>query len=377
MDIRFCAISNESIPDSDFENGKAVTVDGRSYYVHHAMGKLLKGRGPIGWLTLLLALFAAGVATFLLVVHLGKKEADPNLVSDGVSTHVARADQALESRLVESQRTAVDTLASRVSTQLSALQADLRDARKAHNQQADIVGKRAIEVSGRLDRMQGAIVTLQKDIGTINEWMTKIEQIAEEVQRLREEQQKLAERAVVGPDTPGPDGGGETPNPNAQNPNGQNPDTPGTQPGTGTSKPRAADHDAQLEQYITQLASKDQNLVFVATVKLSELGDLRAVPPLLKVLKRHGDFYARLGAATALGVLKSVDAVPDLIDALNEKDDLVRVAANDALVLITGEKIVFSSSLSRNERTRKQREWRAWFKENETALRTQLNQPAG
>ena len=136
------------------------------------------------------------------------------------------------------------------------------------------------------------------------------------------------------------------------------------------------DHEAALKRNIELLGSKNNNLVFTATVALAELGDLRAVPPLIKVMTRHADFYARLGAATALGTLKSVDAVPELINALNDKDDLVRVAAHDALVLITGQDMQFSSSLSRNERTRKQREWRKWFKDNEASLREKLEQPA-
>ena len=69
------------------------------------------------------------------------------------------------------------------------------------------------------------------------------------------------------------------------------------------------------------------------------------------------------------------DGHPELIEALNDKDNLVRVAANDALIAITGEDMNFSAQLSRNERTRKQREWRTWFKANESTLRAKLKQP--
>ena len=101
---------------------------------------------------------------------------------------------------------------------------------------------------------------------------------------------------------------------------------------------------------------------------------MRATPDLVKVLRGHKDFYARLGAATALGEIRSVDAVPDLIEALNDKDDLVRTAASESLHRITEQDFNFVSGLTKNERLRIQKKWRAWWRENEDPVRKRLGQ---
>ena len=115
----------------------------------------------------------------------------------------------------------------------------------------------------------------------------------------------------------------------------------------------------------------------LAGLKLADLGDVSAALPLVDVLGDHKDFYCRLGAATALGALKAVDAFDALVEALGDKDELVKTAANEALAAISNEDMGFVPDMSRNERTRVQRKWRTWFKANEGPLRDRLEQPLG
>jgi hypothetical protein len=66
--------------------------------------------------------------------------------------------------------------------------------------------------------------------------------------------------------------------------------------------------------------------------------------------------------------------VLELIDALDDKDDLVRSAANMALVGITQHEESFAPNLGRQELRRVQTSWKRWWKENETAVRQRLGQ---
>ena len=60
------------------------------------------------------------------------------------------------------------------------------------------------------------------------------------------------------------------------------------------------------------------------------LGDVRAVPDLLALLK-DSDIWVRRSAAEALGILGDVHAVPHLLALLKDSEFLVRSAASKAL----------------------------------------------
>lgn len=123
-------------------------------------------------------------------------------------------------------------------------------------------------------------------------------------------------------------------------------------------------HEAELARLLEELRSKSENPAFNAAIKLGKLKDQRASTALIEVLQAHSDFYVRMGAATALGDIHAEDAVPALIDALDETDVLVRTAAHDALERITQRKAEFRQEFSARERAASQAAWRAWWQEN-------------
>ena len=128
-----------------------------------------------------------------------------------------------------------------------------------------------------------------------------------------------------------------------------------------------------VNRWIEKLEAKDNDIVFSATIELARLGDKRAARPLMRLLKEHRDFYVRLGAATALGQLEIADAVPDLIAALDERDDLVRTAASEALHRITKHDFGFRSGLAKRERLKIQEQVREWWHEHEHEVRERLS----
>jgi HEAT repeat protein len=101
------------------------------------------------------------------------------------------------------------------------------------------------------------------------------------------------------------------------------------------------------------------------------LKDLRSSRP--DGLLDHRDL--RGWAADALRELKACDAVTALVEALDDKDDLVRTAANQALIFITGHQEPFAATLPKPELRRAQKAWEKWWKENEGNVRTRLSQP--
>ncbi len=131
-----------------------------------------------------------------------------------------------------------------------------------------------------------------------------------------------------------------------------------------------------VAQAIRELDDRNPDVVFLATVKLGYLKHLRAVPPLIKVLKVNRDPDARVGAATALGRLQATDAFPTLIAALNDADVLVRYAADHALRLISRHRLKarLRDCHTRNDRVRYQKEWKTWWAGNEEPVRARLKQ---
>jgi len=131
---------------------------------------------------------------------------------------------------------------------------------------------------------------------------------------------------------------------------------------------------AQVDRWLERLESEDEDIVFSSTIELARLGDLRATYPLIRVLEEHKDFYARLGAATALAELRAVAAVAALIDSLDDKDDLVRTASAAALKRITEKDFGFVSGLAEARRQEIQAQYREWWRENENDVAERLKQ---
>jgi hypothetical protein len=358
MDIRFCTVCNESIPDGEFDAGRAIVSGKHSQHVACALRRSVVMSGTRSWLTFFLALFAAGVATFLLVAHLGRDEGPPEIVElpDVVQAHVQDELLASEQR----QRALLDQRAASV---VSNLQSDFdtrvatlleEKIQTAVGAQGKRITEQARETQGHFTEVNRHLGKLQERMAALLEWKVAIEDKAKE---LRKDIDDAANRQ----------------------PPARMPDPVDVQPDGGApAAPAEVDQarEEEIDRWIKRLKDPDEDIVFSATIELARLKALRATPDLILVLSKHKDFYARLGAATALGDIKACDAVPALIEALGDKDDLVRTAAAEALHLITEQDHNFVSGLSKSERVRIQKRWRTWWRENEGATRARLSQPA-
>ncbi|MDJ0520751.1 MAG: HEAT repeat domain-containing protein [Planctomycetota bacterium] len=360
MEIRFCSVCNESIPDGEFDAGRAIVSGQKSQHVACALKRSVEMSGWRSWLTLLLALFGASVATYLLVQKLDEKK-KPLTIAElpSVKEHVADSVRASEERAVkrfDAQSTELtklnDSFEKALNTRLAEHGASIKGA--TTEAMDKLLRDTSNQMSDRLQALNRLVVKLQGQMADLVDWKIRIQQEADQLRRELEQ----AKRREPAQPTPA------------------EPVQPKEEPKPATPSEEEEQRLKEIERWRKRLRDSDEDIVFSATIELARLKALEAVPDLVRVLNKHKDFYARLGAATALGEIQAVAAVPDLIEALNDKDDLVRTAASEALHRITGQDFNFVSGLTKNERIRIQKKWRQWWRDNETELRAKLGQPA-
>jgi hypothetical protein len=101
-----------------------------------------------------------------------------------------------------------------------------------------------------------------------------------------------------------------------------------------------------------------------AVDQIGQSGDPEAVPYLLPLLK-DSDVFVRMATARVLGDLKATSAVPALIDSLEDVEPAVREAALGSLRALTGKDLRFDPMASESDRAKKLKAWRDWWKKVE------------
>lgn len=122
----------------------------------------------------------------------------------------------------------------------------------------------------------------------------------------------------------------------------------------------SADFPREVEDLLAQLRDADALQRSIALEKLGKLSDPRLiayVEPLLRDSYEMNRFYA----ATSLGAWHADSSVPALIEALQDEYSLVRKAANDSLLLITGQDHGFDAKAPESERRKAYERWKSWM----------------
>ena len=121
---------------------------------------------------------------------------------------------------------------------------------------------------------------------------------------------------------------------------------------------------SRLGPLLSDLQSTKAAARWEAVDQIGQMKDPEAVPYLLPLLK-DVDVFVRMATARVLGDLKSTSAVPALIDALEDSEAAVREAALGALRALTGKDLRFDPMASEAERSKKVKAWREWWKKVE------------
>lgn len=356
MEIHFCDRCHESIPDPDFDSGKAVRVGGRSLHVPCAFRRAMPGPGRA--LTFLLALFAAGAAAYALV----KSSAEPS----APAKEVAAAPDPVAMRAEMDQRIE-DWSKGMTKTILDDVDGKLKESRVAEQAALDRLGKSLAEMDGKVSAYGDATERrFREDEKTAAEMAAWIKEVRD-----------VASRTFPGPSAPPPRTDAPVPPTAPENPGAPPPVPPRADAPPSADPESARRHEADVQLWITRLKDPNEGIAFTATRKLADLKDLRAVLPLIEVLKTHKDYFTRQGAASTLGELKAADAVPALMEALEDKDDLVQGAASEALTSITEQDFKFSLVLTKKEKKQLKEQWQKWWHDNEADVRKRLGQAKG
>ena len=360
MDILFCDRCRESIPDADLDAGRAVRVGGKAYHVSCAFSRAMPGPGRT--LAFLVAVLALGVATYAAVrASRSEPAARPAETADAARRAFATDLATLESK--------IETALGRQRTELEAsVDAAVGRAREG----IEAAEKTEIEKSAAL--LDGKVSGwADANVKRLEVTEAKVTELATWVKEVRDSRTRLqaAAKEPSGDAVPGGAAVAEAPTPPAGPVSPASPVPPPEDPEVRRR------HDAEVAKWIEMLKDSNASISYSATFKLKELKDAKAVPALVEALKTNKDFWTRQGAASALGAIRSPDSVASLVDGLDDKEQIVFLAASDALIKITGRDFRFVPDPSPKERKTYRADWTKWWKENEAEVRRQLDAPAG
>lgn len=363
MKIHFCDLCNESVPQSDIDQGRAVVRKGRivcracdramSHAETHAVKPLAAADATSGapsgssgaprarsgaWFGL--AGLAAAIAVFMwssrALERLGERAAstDANLAAATERT------RALEGRLDAALRTS-DESAARMREDIAetraAIQAGLVESAAARGR-SESESARLLAVLDALD----ARVREQSDANT-SRWNDLKARIARNeqdqqlsVERLSELESGIRasahERAPVAPGEP------------------------------------------SWSFLLEDLASSDAGTRWQAVANLGDTKDPNVLPHVFPML-RDPDVFVRMAAARVLGDVRSPSSIGPLIDALEDREAPVREAAYGSLRAVSGKEHPFDPLASEAEREKRVKAWREWWKKEQESSASGVTPP--
>lgn len=393
MDIQFCDLCNESVPEGDLETGRAYFRKGRLICrdCDHAMGgadagaggagvpdtlpddlsggaarartaappgnvpagaPVRAGGGGAGGVVLgLLAIAFSGTAAWLLVERIDGLEATNNagrLALASALENLQDDQRALEAGLAErfeaADRRAADRDAEGAAETIARLE-ELRD---------ELAGfaEREEAVAGALDALDQRLVASEtaadERVAPLSAQLARFE---EDVLLFKDRLIDLEENLRL------LSAGGPFVSPAVPLPVGSN---PGAAPGRVLAGDEGAKPWAPL---LADLQSDNAGIRLDAVYSLGETGDPGVVPHLVPMLKDE-DLFVRMATARMLEDLQARLAVPALIDALEDEQSAVREAAVVALRKLTDEDFGFEPVASPADRGKRVKQWRDWWKKH-------------
>lgn len=124
---------------------------------------------------------------------------------------------------------------------------------------------------------------------------------------------------------------------------------------------------AALAHQVGKLADKDPAARFEAVDELLRSKDEAVLEHLLPMLKDEDLFVRRL-TVEGLRDFRRVAVVDALLVSLTDDEDIVRDTAWRSLKEITGQKIPFEASASKDARARAERSWADWWEKNRASF---------
>lgn len=369
MEVRFCDICNESVPQGDLDAGRAFVRKGR---IVCASCDLAMSPRPVGSFFGVAGdgepqtdAFAAGAASTPRGARSARRERGDGLglwvacmALAGVAAATWLADRGTEDLRVEERvgRLALEQQIGRLRAQVSArqdrLEAGLSERLESFDEAREMdraaAGARSNELLERQADLEQRLSALEAGLeaaltridskgaspGAPDAAMAhRIDALESDLSRLQEDMGVLVRSMLegLGPAAPGP-----------------------------SSAAPAPVQAAAWQPHLAGLEAEDALERWDAIQALAASGD-PAVGPHLAMRLSDEDLFVRMAAARALGELGSSDAVPALIDALGDAEASVREAAVLALRTLTGRSFRFDPAGTPGDRARRAAAWRDWW----------------
>jgi HEAT repeats len=118
---------------------------------------------------------------------------------------------------------------------------------------------------------------------------------------------------------------------------------------------------------LPNLADANPSTRWEAVDELGRSKDAAVIPHLLPLLK-DSDLFVRMCVARVLADLGTLQGVPALIDALEDAEPTVRESAWNALRTLTGKDFKFDPQGNEGDRQKKVKTWREWWKKEGEGL---------
>jgi uncharacterized coiled-coil protein SlyX len=354
MNLYFCDLCNESIPQADLDLGRAVRRNERLICVSceaamsggvrtqqvfpveppapRALPSVAHGGSP-------LAAVALAFASVALVTVIG----------GGIFFYWRSESQAL------AQRSALGDLERAAPEHARTVSAAL--ASEVTNRESEIAGLRmqlqAITARvGELEQEDPQLTALARRVDKLEERLGGLDDLASRVQHQSETLDELATwvQSLLQ----------REPAREAAKPAGE--PKPPAKANAPTPPQPAASNEALLQKYIADLSSPDSGTRWQAVQSLGGTRDPAVVPHLVPML-RDSDIFVRMAACRHLGDLGAVEAIPALIDTLEDEEVAVREAALSAVRGLSGQSIPFDPGAKEGERAKRVKAWRDWWEQ--------------
>ena len=388
MRIYFCDLCNESVPQADLDEGRAVLRKGRVICArcesamspeglapgashgtsHGAPPGTSHGEGAV--LGAAAAAPAGAPPPVASPAEASRGQAAPAGSGAGAAVGIALALVAL---LFTAGTTAflfdrAEGQDATLDRRVSALRGDLESARRELDARAETrfgdardelarVGAELRDVRARVDESsragREAVDALRADVAALTERLAQADAAAAEAERQRQQVARL-EQAVAGlrVQLDGALTRREEPAPGAQAAAPPEPEV--------LAAPSWND-------LVSGLASDNSGDRWTAVQALGDTGD-PAVAEHLTPMLRDPDIFVRMATARILGDLHAVAGIPALIDALEDAEASVREAAVVSLRAIAGREFRFNPTAKDSERAKRVKAWRDWWKKAEGEL---------
>ena len=363
MNVFFCDLCNESIPQADLELGRAVRRNERLICAacEAAMSSGTARAAPAP---------AEAAPQHLVASH--APAAAPQSSSSVSAVALAFSSVALvagvgasaylfwrledeatrlEQQLADLERLAPQhalTVSANLKEEIGERESEAAQARSAIQalaarvQELEQTAANAAALERRIDKLDGRLASLDDFASRVERQIGVVDNLSLTVAELVAARARATEQAALDPAQPSQSGQ------SAQ---------------SGASAPLApASANAIWQRWVPDLSSSDPGTRWQAVQALGETHDLAALPHLVPLLT-DGDIFVRMATCRSLSNLGGIEAVPALIDTLEDEEAAVRDAALVALKGLTDQTIAFDPLARDADRSKRVKAWREWWEE--------------